>query len=317
MSNTFLLATEVDMKEYEAIIIGGGPAGLTAGLYLSRYGLNTLLIERMLPGGQIVNAGRVENYPGFPGGVSGMELGQLMQEQAMKFGLNIETADVTAIRQPGKGFEVVTEDGTYLAGAVVIASGSNYRKMGIEHEDHLTGRGVSYCATCDGFLFRGKDVAVVGGGDTAVSDALELSQHASRVYIIHRRDQLRACEAVQRAAMSVPNIQFILNSVVAQLEGEEKLSGLVLKDVKTGAISRLEVAGVFVAIGLIPNSDPFKGFVELDEIGNIPTDETMRTAIPGLFAAGDIRRNSARQVAAAVGDGAVAAKSAFSYLKER
>lgn len=304
------------MKEYEAIVIGGGPAGLTAGLYLSRYGLNTLLIERMLPGGQIVNAGRVENYPGFPGGISGMELGQLMQEQALKFGLNIETADVTGIRQPGKDFEVIAEDGTYRATAVVIASGSNYRKMGIEHEDRLTGRGVSYCATCDGFLFKGKDVAVVGGGDTAVTDALELSQHARKVYVIHRRDQLRASQVVQRAALSNAKIQFVWNSVVTQLEGDEKLSGLVIKDVKNGAISRLEVEGVFVAIGLIPNSDAFKGFVELDEAGNIPTDETMRTAIPGLFAAGDIRRNSARQVAAAVGDGAVAAKSAFSYLKE-
>jgi len=303
------------MKEYEAIVIGGGPAGLTAGLYLSRYGLNTLLIERMLPGGQIVNAGRVENYPGFPGGVSGMELGQLMQEQSLKFGLNIETADVTAVRQAGKGFEIVTEDGTYRAGAVVIASGSNYRKMGIEHEDRLTGRGVSYCATCDGFLFKGKDVAVVGGGDTAVSDALELSQHAGRVYVIHRRDQLRASEVVQRAAMSVPSIQFIWNSVVDSLEGEEVLSGVKIKDVKTGAVSPLHVDGVFVAIGLIPNSDPFKGFVGLDKEGNIPTDEVMRTSLPGVFAAGDIRSNSARQVAAAVGDGAVAAKSAFGYLK--
>jgi len=303
------------MKEYEALVIGGGPAGLTAGLYLSRYGLNTLLIERGMYGGQIVNAGRVENYPGFPAGITGMDLGQLMHDQASKFGLNFETAGVTGIKRAGKLFEVATDDGGYSCGTVIIASGSNYRKMGVDGEERLIGRGVSYCATCDGFLFRGRDVAVVGGGDTAVSDALELSQHANRVYIIHRRDQLRACEAVQRAAMSVPNIQFILNSVVAQLEGEEKLSGLVLKDVKTGAISRLEVAGVFVAIGLIPNSDPFKGFVELDEIGNIPTDETMRTAIPGLFAAGDIRRNSARQVAAAVGDGAVAAKSAFSYLK--
>jgi thioredoxin reductase (NADPH) len=303
------------MKEYEAVVIGGGPAGLTAGLYLSRYGLNTLLIERGLYGGQVVNAGRIENYPGFPGGISGMDLGQLMHDQSSKFGLAFATSEVTGLKQEGKLFSVTTDDGGYLAGAVIISSGSNYRKMGIEGEERLTGRGVSYCATCDGFLFRNMDVAVVGGGDTAVTDALELSQHASRVYVIHRRDQLRASQVVQRAAMSVDKIQFVWNSVVSQLEGEEKLSGLLIKNVKTGLTSRLEVAGVFVAIGLIPNSDPFRGFMELDEAGNIPTDETMRTSLPGVFAAGDIRRNSARQVAAAVGDGAVAAKSAFGYLK--
>ncbi len=305
------------MKEYEAIVIGGGPAGLTAGLYLSRYGLNTLLLERGLMGGQIVNAGRVENYPGFPDGITGMDLGQLMHDQASKFGINFETADVIRLKKVGALFEVATDDGDYSAGAVVIASGSNYRKLGLEDEERLNGRGVSYCATCDGFLFRNMDVAVVGGGDTAVTDALELSQHARQVNVIHRRDQLRACQNVQRAAMSNAKIKFIWNSVVAKLEGTEKLSGLVLKDIKTGHTSNLEVSGVFVAIGLIPNSDPFKGFIDLDEAGNIATDELMRTAIPGLYAAGDIRRNSARQVAAAVGDGAVAAKSAFSYLKER
>ena len=303
------------MSEYEAVVIGGGPAGLTAGLYLSRYGLNTLLLERGLPGGQIVNAGRVDNYPGFPAGVSGMDLGQLMQDQASKFGLNFATAEVTGLKQDGKTFTITTDDRDYLAGAVIIASGSNYRKMGLDDEERLTGRGVSYCATCDGFLFRNKDVAVVGGGDTAVTDALELSQHARRVYVVHRRDQLRASQVVQRSAMSNDKIKFVWNSVVAKLEGEEKLSGVVIKDVKTGGASRLEVSGVFVAIGLIPNSDAFRGFIELDQAGNIPTDELMRTAIPGLFAAGDIRSNSARQVAAAVGDGAVAAKSAFGYLK--
>jgi len=303
------------MQEYEAVVIGGGPAGLTAGLYLSRYGLNTLLLERGLPGGQIVNAGRVENYPGFPAGISGMDLAQLMHDQALKFGLKITTAEVSGLEQEKKSFRTVTDDGDFLSGVVVIASGSNYRKMGIEDEERLTGRGVSYCATCDGFLFKNKDVAVVGGGDTAVSDALELSQHARRVYVIHRRDQLRASQVVQRAAMANAKIQFVWNSIVVQLEGAEKVSGIVLKDVKTGGTSKLEVSGVFVAIGLIPNSDPFRGFIDLDEAGNIPTDELMRTSIAGLYAVGDIRKNSARQVAAAVGDGAVAAKSAFSYLK--
>lgn len=303
------------MKEYEAVVIGGGPGGLTAGLYLSRYGLNTLLVERGLPGGQIVNAGRVENYPGFPNGISGMDLGQLMHEQASKFGLNFTTAEVSGLKVESKAFRTVTDDGDFLSPVVVIASGSNYRKMGLEDEERLNGRGVSYCATCDGFLFRDKDVAVVGGGDTAVSDALELSQHARHVYVIHRRDQLRASHAVQRAAMANAKIEFVWNSIVVQLEGEEKLSNVVIKDVKTGGTSKLEVSGVFVAIGLIPNSDPFRDIIELDDAGNITTDELMRTSIPGLYAVGDIRRNSARQVAAAVGDGAVAAKSAFSYLK--
>ena len=190
------------MKKYEAIVIGGGPAGLTAGLYLSRYGLNTLLLERGLMGGQIVNAGRVENYPGFPGGISGMDLGQLMHDQASRFGLNFATADVTGLKKSEGSFEVATDDEEYSAEAVIIASGSNYRKLGLEDEERLNGRGVSYCATCDGFLFKNMDVAVAGGGDTAVTDALELSQHARKVYVIHRRDQLRASQVVQRAAMS-------------------------------------------------------------------------------------------------------------------
>jgi thioredoxin reductase (NADPH) len=189
--------------------------------------------------------------------------------------------------------------------------------MGVDGEARLTGRGVSYCATCDGFLFKNKEVAVVGGGDTAVTDALELSQHCKVVYVIHRRDQLRASEAVQRAAFSSDRIKFIWNSVVDNLDGQEKLEKVILRDVKTGSTSSLSVEGVFVAIGLIPNSDLFKGLLALDEAGNIVSNEMMHTSVPGIFTAGDIRKNSARQVATAVGDGATAAKSAFSYLKER
>jgi len=305
------------MKEYEVVIIGGGPAGLTAGLYASRYGLKTILLERGLFGGQIVNAGEVHNYPGFPNGVSGMELGQLMYDQAAKFGLQTGTAEVTGIKPNGTGFEITMDDETISTKAVIIATGSNYRKMGVDGEERLSGRGVSYCATCDGFLFKNKEVAVVGGGDTAVTDALELSQHCKTVYVIHRRDQLRASQIVQRAAFSVDRIKFIWNSVVDSLEGREKLDNVIIKDVKTGSKSSLGVAGVFVAIGLIPNSGLFKGFLDLDEAGNIVSGEMMHTSVPGIFTAGDIRKNSARQVATAVGDGATAAKSAFSYLKER
>ena len=305
------------MQEYEVVIIGGGPAGLTAGLYVARYGLSAILIERGLYGGQIVNASRVENYPGFPDGISGMDLGQLMYDQALRFGLKSTTAEVTGFKRKNKGFEISTDDEVLFAGSVIIATGSDYRKLGVDGEERLNGRGVSYCATCDGFLFKNVDVAVVGGGDTAITDALELSQHSRKVYVIHRREQLRASQAVQHVAFGIPKIQFIWNSVVDSIEGQDKLSRLNLKNVKSGEKSVLQVAGVFVAIGLIPNSELFAGLLEMDENKNITTDDLMHTSIPGIFAAGDIRKNSARQVATAVGDGATAAKSAFSYLKEQ
>jgi thioredoxin reductase (NADPH) len=305
------------MKEYEVAIIGGGPAGLTAGLYATRYGLNTILIERGLYGGQIVNAGYVENYPGFPEGVSGMELGRLMYEQASRFGLTSTVGEVTGFKRSSDKFEITMDDGFVTAMSVIIATGSNYRKIGVDGESRLIGRGVSYCATCDGFLFKNKEVAVVGGGDTAVTDALELSQHAAKVYIIHRRDQLRASSVVQKLAFSIPKIEFKWDSVVASLEGQDKLSHINLRNVKSGEISELKIDGVFVAIGLIPNSELFTGLVEMDENNNISTDELMRTSVPGIFSAGDVRKNSARQVATAVGDGATAAKSAFSFVKER
>lgn len=305
------------MQEYEVVIIGGGPAGLTAGLYVARYGLSAILIERGLYGGQIVNASRVENYPGFPEGISGMDLGQLMYDQALKYGLKSVTTEVTGFKRKNNGFEISTYDEVLFARSVIIAAGSNYRKLGVDGEERLNGRGVSYCATCDGFLFKNVDVAVVGGGDTAITDALELSQHSSKVYVIHRREQLRASQAVQHVAFGIPKIQFIWNSVVDSIEGQDKLSRLNLKNVKSGEKTVLQVAGVFVAIGLIPNSELFDGLLEMDENKNITTDELMCTSIPGIFAAGDIRKNSARQVATAVGDGATAAKSAFSYLKEQ
>jgi thioredoxin reductase (NADPH) len=304
------------MQEYEVAIIGGGPAGLTAGLYASRYGLNTVLIERGMYGGQIVNAGHVENYPGFPKGVSGMDLGQMFYDQAIRFGLQTQTSEVTAFKQVDKLFQITTYDGEVTARAVIIASGSEYRKLGVPGEDKLTGRGVSYCATCDGFLFKGKDVAVIGGGDTAVSDAMELSQHCSKVYVVHRRHELRATQALQRVAMSIPKIQFVWDSVIWNVEGEDKVSGLTVKSTKTGDLSKLAVEGVFVAIGFIPNNSLFKGLVDTDETGSIVTDDLMRTKLPGLFAVGDIRRNSARQVATAVGDGAAAGKAVFAYIKE-
>jgi thioredoxin reductase (NADPH) len=303
------------MSRYEVIIIGGGPAGLTAGLYASRAGLKTLLFERGIFGGQIVNARQVDNYPGFPEGISGLDLASLMHQQATKYGLETITAEVTAIK-PEHNYSVTTTEGNYEAEAIIIAAGSEYRKLGVPGEGKLMGRGVSYCATCDGLFFRNLDVAVVGGGDTAITDALELSEHASKVYIIHRRDQLRAGKVLQQLALAHPKLKPIWDTVVDEITGEDKLSGLRLRNVKTGKIINLPVAGVFVAIGLEPNSQCFAGVVELDETGHIKTNELMATSAPGIFAVGDIRKNSARQVASAVGDGATAALSAFKYLRE-
>ncbi|MBN1376508.1 MAG: thioredoxin-disulfide reductase [Dehalococcoidia bacterium] len=303
------------MREYEVVILGGGPAGLTAGLYSSRYGIKTVLIERGMFGGKIVNARHVENYPGFPLGISGMDLGQQMYEQAMRFGLTVETAEVNAIEMTDGLFIVAADDEKYQTKAVIVATGANDRKLGIDGEKRLTGRGISYCATCDGFLFKNKAVAVVGGGDTALSDALELAEHAGEVYIIHRRDQLRGSEVLQKSVLSNPKIKMVWDTVIEGITGEQKLGVLNLRNKKTDATTELKVDGLFVAVGMVPNSGLVEGLAKLDENGSIITDELMCTSVRGVYAAGDIRRNSARQVVTAVGDGATAAKSAFRYIK--
>jgi len=304
------------VARYDVIIIGGGPAGLTAGLYTSRAGLKSLLLERGALGGQMINARLVENYPGFPEGISGSELGSLMHHQAIRYGLEVVTAEVTGINQ-GQLYSVSTTEGNFEATVVIIAAGSEYRKLGVAGEERLSGHGVSYCATCDGFFFRDRQVAVVGGGDTAITDALELSQHASKVYVIHRRDQLRAGKALQRRAFAHPKLEFIWDTVVEEILGDKALEELKLRNVKTGQQSNLKVEGVFVAVGLMPNSQLFFNILELDDAGYIVTDEVMATSAPGIFAAGDIRRNSPRQIASAVGDGVTAAKSAFEYVQEQ
>jgi thioredoxin reductase (NADPH) len=305
------------MARYEVIIIGGGPAGLTAGLYTSRAGLKSLLLERGMLGGQMVNATLVENYPGFPEGIAGSELGSLMHQQAVRYGLEVVTAEVTGISQEQPYYSVSTTEGNLEASAVIIATGSEYRKLEVAGEERLSGRGVSYCATCDGFFFRNREVAVVGGGDTAITDALELSQHASKVYVIHRRDQLRAGKALQERAFAHPKLEFIWDTVVEEVSGDKVLEELKLRHVKTGKQSSLKVSGVFVAVGLMPNSRSFFNILDLDDAGYIVTDEMMATSASGIFAAGDIRRNSPRQIAAAVGDGVTAAMSAFKYVQEQ
>ena len=303
------------MAKYEVIIAGGGPAGLTAGLYTSRAGLKSLLVERGICGGQIVNAARVENYPGFPDGISGLKLGSLMHQQAVRYGLEVVAAEVTGIVQ-GQHYSISTTEGDFETIAIIIAAGSEYSKLGVIGEERLAGHGVSYCATCDGFLFRDREVVVVGGGDTAITDALELSRHAKKVYVIHRRDQLRAGQVLQQRAFAEPKLEFIWSTVLEEVLGDKVLEELRLRNVKTGQQSNLKVDGVFVAIGLMPNSQQFFNILELDDTGYIVTDEMMATSASGIFAAGDIRRNSPRQIAAAVGDGVTAAMSAFKYLQE-
>lgn len=299
---------------YEAIVVGGGPAGLTAGLYTSRIGLRSLLIEGGMFGGQMVNARLIENYPGFPHGISGFDLATLMQEQASKFGLETESADVTGI-EPGLNHRIHTTGGTYESRSVIIAAGSEYRKLGVAGEEKFIGHGVSYCATCDGPLFRDEAVAVIGGGDTAVTDALELAQHASKVFLIHRRDELRASQILQRRLLSDPKIEPIWNTVVEELKGDAMLRTAALRNVKTGELTELPVAGAFVAVGLTPRSQPFVEVLELTGTGHVVTDNVLATSVPGVFAAGDIRKDSSRQVAGAVGDGVVAALSAFRYIR--
>jgi len=303
------------MERYEVIIVGGGPAGLTAGLYSSRAGLNSLLIERGIVGGQIVNATMVENYPGFPRGISGAELGALMHQQAVKYGLEVVAAEVTGI-VPKKTYSISTTEGDFETKALIIATGSEYRKLGAPGEERLTGHGVSYCATCDGFFFRDREVAVIGGGDTAITDALELTRHVKKVYVIHRRDELRAGQVLQQRALDEPKLEFVWSTVVEKLVGAKMLEEIKLRNVKTGKFSTLKVAGIFIAVGLTPNSHSFINVVDLDNTGYIMTDETMTTSATGIFVAGDVRKNSPRQIGAAVGDGVAAAMSVFKYVQE-
>jgi thioredoxin reductase (NADPH) len=303
-------------KEYDVIIIGGGPAGLSAGIYTSRARLSSLLIERGALGGQITDAELVENYAGFAEGISGAELGQLMQQQAAKYGLNIVTAEVTSIELKGDKKAVKTTKGDFTAKAVIIASGSERSKLGTPGERELTGKGVSYCATCDGPFFKEKPVAVVGGGDVAITEALHLAKFSSKVILIHRRDRLRATRILEERARAEPRIKFLWDTAVEKIEGEDMVKRLNLRQVKTGKKSSLDVAGVFIATGFKPNTDYLKGFLPLDKAGFIITNDQMETKIPGVFAAGDIRLNSARQAITAAGDGATAAINAEKFLAQ-
>jgi thioredoxin reductase (NADPH) len=301
---------------YEVIIVGGGPAGLTAGLYSSRAGLTSILIEKGIFGGQITYAEHVENFTGFPQGISGQELGEKMHEQARKHGLKILTAEVTGLEMQGEMKLVKTTEGDYTGRTVIMAGGAVRRKLGVEGETRLTGRGVSYCAVCDSAFFRDQRVAVVGGGDTAITEALHLAKFASNITIIHRRDQLRAGHVLQEKLRSEPKIDFLWDTTVTAIEGADMVERIKLLNVKTGQGAEMEVSGVFVSVGTNPDTEYVKTILPLDESGYIITNEKMETPVPGIFAAGDIRHNSARQAITAAGDGATAAIYAQKYLTE-
>ena len=302
------------LQSYDVIIVGGGPAGLSAGVYTARARLSSLLIENGLIGGQIVNAERLDNYPGFPEGISGAKLAELMQEQAAKYGLEIVMAEVTGVKFGEEKKVIKTGEGNFVARAVIIAGGCHRQKLGVVGEEEFTGKGVSYCATCDGALFREMPVAVVGGGNAAITEALHLAKFATRVTVIHRRDQLRATPILQEKAFSEPKIGFLWDSVVQEIEGKDLVNRIRLRNVKTGRESTLDVSGVFVSIGFVPNTDYLKGVLPLDKAGAIIANPDMETGVAGIFAAGDIRQNSPRQVIAACGDGATAAIGATKFL---
>jgi thioredoxin reductase (NADPH) len=306
-----------DNNRYDIVVIGGGPAGLTAGMYTARAGLKTICIEKGLTGGQINNTSWIENFPGFPDSIDGYELGKLMYQQATKFGLETVTAEVTGVVSGGSEKTVTTSEGEYTAQAVILAGGSERNKLGAAGEKEYMGKGVSYCATCDAPLFKDKKIAIVGGSDSAITEALHMVEFASKVYVIHRRDQLRATKILQDRAFAEPKIEIVWDSTVDEIKGDVFVRSMTLNNVKTGKKSTLEVEGVFVSVGFKPDTGYLKGVVALDPVGHVVTNEKMETNVPGIFAAGDIRLNSARQAITAAGDGATAAVFAQQYCNEQ
>ncbi len=302
------------MEKYDVIVIGGGPAGYTAALYTVRAGLKTLVLEAVAPGGQINETTQIDNFPGFPEGIDGFTLGQKLLAAAERFGAQTKFERVLWAELSGPEKTVGTTGGTYSARAVVVATGARHRHLGLDREEELTGRGVAYCAACDGNFYRGKTVAVVGGGNSAAADALLLSRIAQKVYVIHRRDSLRATKIYHQPLLQAENVEFCWNSVVEQLSGEEKVSGLEIRDTQSWQKRQLDVDGLFISIGRQPATDLFAGQLELDENGYIVANETTRTSLEGVWAAGDVRTKQVRQIVTAAADGAVAAQGIEEYL---
>jgi thioredoxin reductase (NADPH) len=297
------------------IIVGAGPAGLTAGLYAARARLKTVVLERLAPGGQIINTHWVENYPGFPEGISGFDLIDRMKRQAENFGLEIRSQAVIGLDFSAERKIIITDRGPLEARAVILTTGAVPLKLGIDGETRLTGRGISYCATCDGPFYRDQEVAVIGAGDTALEEGLFLTRFASKVHLIHRRDKLRAIQLLQDRVKEEEKIHLILNTVADRIVGEQGVEGLDLTNVKTAETFHLPVQGVFVFIGYSPNNELLKGVLDLDDAGFVVTNRDMESSVPGVFAAGDIRAKLLRQVSTAVGEGATAAVAAERYLE--
>jgi thioredoxin reductase (NADPH) len=304
-------------KAYEVIIIGGGPAGLTAGLYTSRSRLRTLLIESSIFGGQITTTELIENYPGFPQGITGAELGQLMEEQARRFGLEMVNQEVLEVRLEGEKKVVRTHEADYDGEALIVSSGTEYRRLGILGEEEFVGKGVSFCATCDGAFFQDSRIVVVGGGDSALTEALFLTKFAKEVTIIHRRDALRATKIYQERTFANPKIKFLWNSVMQEIKGDKMVQSILVRNVKTGEVKEFETEGVFLFVGIVPRTQFLKGVVQMDDGGYILTNEDCETSVKGIFAAGDCRKKLLRQITTAVGDGATAAFAAEKYLEEK
>lgn len=302
---------------YDVIIAGAGPAGMTAAVYASRANLDTLLLERGVPGGQVADTEDIENYPGFDL-IKGQELSTKMFEHAQKFGATYAYGDIKDVIDHGAYKEVNAGSKSYKARSLIVTTGAQYKKLGIAGEEELTGRGVSYCAVCDGAFFKEKELFVIGGGDSAVEEGIYLTRFAKKVTVIHRRDQLRAQKIIQERAFQNEKMDFIWDTVVEEINGKDgKVESVTVKNTKTNETAELPIEGVFVYIGMVPLSEPFKSLGIVDEEGYIPTNENMETNVPGVFAAGDIRVKDLRQVVTATGDGSIAAEMAQKYLEEQ
>ena len=301
--------------DYDLVIIGGGPAGLTAGLYAARARLNVILIEKIVPGGQVIISDLIENYPGFPEGISGPDLVQRMTDQVKRFDLNIENNEVIAIDLSYPVKKITLNDRTITTHTIIIATGASPKKLGVPGEDTFFGKGISSCATCDAPFFKDSVVAAVGGGDTAVQESLFLTKFVKKLYLVHRRDRLRAEAILQERALASDKIEFIWNSVLTGINGLSHVENISVQNVKTGDITELSVDGCFIWVGILPNTQFLKDAVKLDEQGFIIADLNMETSVPGVFAAGDVRNTTLRQIATAVGDAAIAAFSAEQYIE--
>ena len=301
---------------YDMIIVGGGPGGYTSALYAARAGFNVLVLEKFSAGGQMALTHQIDNYPGFEDGIDGFSLADKMKKQAERFGARSENAEVIKVNLTVNPKEIETAKGTFLSKTVVLASGANPRELGVDKETELIGRGVAYCASCDGMFYRGKTVVVVGGGNTAAADAILLSRIAKKVIIVHRRDTLKATRIYHEPLMNAENVEFKWDSTVTELLYEDKITGVKIKNVKTGEESIIDCDGVFVSVGRKPATDFLGSQLDLDENGYIIADETTKTSIPGVYAVGDIRTKQLRQVVTAVSDGAMAVHSAEEYLAE-